>query len=85
MQDSDFGRTMLSLKEKILNVLPVAGDFTPSIQGLSFFRRDTINERENCVYSPVIAVVIQGSNCSIIGNGEHQYGEGYCLISWRII
>jgi hypothetical protein len=81
MQDADFGRTKRFLKENILHALPVAGDFTPSIPGLTFFRRDTINERENCVYSPVIALVIQGAKCSIIGSGEHQYGEGYCLIS----
>jgi hypothetical protein len=44
--------------EKILHALPATGDFIPSIPGLTFFRRDTINERENCVYSPIIAVVI---------------------------
>jgi AraC-like DNA-binding protein len=81
MQDSDFGWTMQSLKEHILHALPAAGDFTLSIPGLTFFRRDAANERENCVYSPVIAVVIQGAKRSIIGNGEYQYGEGYCLIS----
>jgi AraC-like DNA-binding protein len=81
MQDSDFGRTKQFLREKIVHALPAAGDFTPAIPGFTFFRRDTANERENCVYSPVIAVVVQGSKCSIIGDEEHQYGEGYCLIS----
>jgi AraC-like DNA-binding protein len=81
MRDSDFGRAKEFLKEKILHALPEAGDFSPSIPGLTFFRRDTINERENCVYSPVIALVVQGAKRSIIGSGEHQYGEGYCFIS----
>jgi AraC-like DNA-binding protein len=81
MQDADFERTKKFLKEKILHALPVAGDFTPSIPGLTFFRRDTSNEGENCVYSPVVAVVIQGAKRSVIGNGEYQYGEDYCLIA----
>jgi AraC-like DNA-binding protein len=81
MGDSDFERTKQFLKGKILHTLPEAGDFTPSIPGLTFFRRDTINEGENCVYSPVAAVVLQGSKRSVIGNGEYQYGEDYCLIA----
>jgi AraC-like DNA-binding protein len=69
------------LKEKILRALPAAGDFTSSIPGLTFFRRDTINEGENCVYSPVVALVIQGAKRSVIGGGEYHYGEDYCLIA----
>jgi hypothetical protein len=82
MMDSiDFGRTKQFFRERILHAPPEAGDFTPPIPGLTFFRRDTVNKRENCVYSPVIAVVLQGAKCSIIGSEEHQYGEDYCLIA----
>ncbi|MDR2397202.1 MAG: AraC family transcriptional regulator [Spirochaetaceae bacterium] len=81
MQGSDVERTKQFLREKMLHALPEAGDFTPSIPGLTFFRRDTINERENCVYSPAIAVILQGSKCSIIGSEEYRYGEDYGLIA----
>ena len=81
MESVDFERTKQFLKERILHALPEAGDFTPSIPGLTFFRRDTINQGENCVYSPVIAIVVQGFKRSMIGNEEYRYGEDYCLIA----
>ena len=81
METVDFGRAKRFLKERILRALPEPGDFTPTIAGLTFFRRDTINEGENCMYSPAIAVVIQGFKCSIIGNEEYRYGKDYCLIA----
>jgi AraC-like DNA-binding protein len=81
MESVDFERTKQFLKEKILQVLPEAGDFTPVIPGLTFFRRDIINIKVNCTYSPAISVVIQGFKCSIIGNKEYRCGEGHCIIA----
>jgi hypothetical protein len=81
MGNTDFERAKQLLKEKIVHVLPEAGDFTPPIPGLMLFRRDTVNEKENCLYGPMIAVVIQGFKRVIFGNEEYQYGEDYCIVS----
>jgi AraC-like DNA-binding protein len=37
-------------------------------------------EIPNCVYRPLVAVVIQGSKRSVIGSEEYRYGENHCLV-----
>jgi AraC-like DNA-binding protein len=43
-------------------------------------RRHDSKELENCVYKPLVAVVIQGSKRSVIGSEEYRYGENHCLV-----
>ncbi|GMO42172.1 MAG: AraC family transcriptional regulator [Termitinemataceae bacterium] len=80
--ESDYKRTKDILKEKMLHHLPQAGRFITPIDGLQFFRKDTLDktgESENCFYKPLIIIVIQGFKHSVIGNETYQYGEDYCV------
>ncbi len=68
------------LKEKLLRRMPVPGRYPTAIEGLSISRRHDAKELENCVYKPLVAVVVQGSKRSVIGSKEYRYGENHCLV-----
>jgi AraC-like DNA-binding protein len=68
------------LKEKLLRRLPEAGRYPTPIEGFMISRRHDAKELENCVYKPLVAVVVQGSKRSVIGSEEYRYGENHCLV-----
>lgn len=68
------------LKEKLLSRLPGPGRFPTAIEGFMIARRHDSKELENCVYKPLVAVVVQGSKRSVIGSEEYRYGENHCLV-----
>ena len=68
------------LKEKLLHWLPEPGRYPTAIEGLMISRRHDSKELENCVYKPLVAVVVQGSKRSVIGSEEYRYGENHCLV-----
>lgn len=68
------------LKEKLLRWLPQPGRYQTAIDGLMIARRHDSKELENCVYKPLVAVVVQGSKRSVIGSEEYRYGENHCLV-----
>ncbi len=74
-------RTSSLLKEKLLRWMPGTGDYPTAIEGLTIFRRDEPNQRENCFYKPLVAVIVQGFKRSIIGSEEYRYGENHCLVA----
>jgi AraC-like DNA-binding protein len=80
MEEVDGRQLQDMLREKVLRWCPMAGRLVSAVPGLELFRRDTINERERCLYAPVIAVVLQGWKHSVIGNEDYDYGEGYCIV-----
>ena len=43
-------------------------------------RRHDAKDLENCIYKPLVAVVVQGSKRSVIGSEEYRYGENHCLV-----
>jgi AraC-like DNA-binding protein len=69
------------LKEKLLRWMAKTGDYPTAITGLSLHRRDEVDQAENCFYTPVVAVVLQGFKRSVIGSEEYHYGENHCLIN----
>ncbi len=73
-------RTNNLLKEKLLRRLPEAGRCPTAIDGFMISRRHDAKELENCVYKPLVAVVVQGSKRSVIGSEEYRYGENHCLV-----
>ncbi|HYA88178.1 MAG TPA: AraC family transcriptional regulator, partial [Nitrospirota bacterium] len=73
-------RTNSLLKEKLLQWMPVPGRYPTAIEGLMISRRHDATGLENCVYRPLVAVVIQGYKRSMIGSEEYRYGENHCLI-----
>jgi len=69
------------LKEKLLRWLPEPGRYPTAIEGLMISRRHDAKKLENCIYKPLVAVVVQGSKRSVIGSEEYRYGENSCLSS----
>jgi AraC-like DNA-binding protein len=68
------------LKANLLQKLPEPGTIPTAIDGLQLSRRDEIGKRENCIYRPMIAVVVQGSKRAVIGDEEYHYGEGSYMV-----
>jgi len=68
------------LKEKLLRRLPAPGLYTTAIEGFMIARHHDAKEIQNCIYRPLVAVVVQGSKRSLIGSEEYRYGENHCLI-----
>ena len=73
-------RTNNLLKEKLLSRLPEPGLYPTAIEGLMIARHHDSKEIGNCVYKPMVAVVIQGSKHSVIGSKVYRYGENHCLV-----
>ena len=68
------------LKEKLLRWLPEPGRYPTAIEGFMLARRHDAKDLENCIYKPLVAVVVQGSKRSVIGSEEYRYGENHCLV-----
>ena len=68
------------LKEKLLRWMPEPGLCPTAVEGLMLARHHDANEIGNCVYKPMVAVVIQGSKRSVIGSKVYRYGENHCLV-----
>ncbi len=73
-------KTNSLLKEKLLRRLPEPGRYPTAIEGFMISRRHDAKELENCVYKPLVAVVLQGTKRSVIGSEEYRYGENHCLV-----
>jgi AraC-like DNA-binding protein len=73
-------KTNSLLKEKLLRWMPEPGRYPTAIEGFAIARRHDAKELENCVYKPLVAVVLQGSKRSVIGSEEYRYGENHCLV-----
>jgi AraC-like DNA-binding protein len=78
--DTRIARINRLLKEKLLRRLPEPGRYPTAIEGFMIARRHDARELENCVYRPLVAVVLQGSKRSVIGSEEYRYGENHCLV-----
>ena len=74
-------QTAEQLKKKLLQRLPESGRIPTAVDGLMLSRKDEANVSESCFYRPTIGVVIQGAKRSLIGNEEHHYGGGYCMVA----
>jgi AraC-like DNA-binding protein len=77
---TELARTNSLLKEKLLRWMPQPGLYPTAIEGLMIARHHDAKEIENCVYKPMVAVVIQGSKRSVIGSKVYRYGENHCLV-----
>ena len=53
-------KTNSLLKEKLLRWMPEPGRYPTAIEGFAIARRHDAKELENCVYKPLVAVVLQG-------------------------
>jgi AraC-like DNA-binding protein len=75
----EFGSTPVLLKAKLLHRLPESGAFPTAISGLQLFRCDRGYQRGYSFFQPMVAVPVQGSLHSIIGDTDFACGEGSYL------
>lgn len=69
------------LREALLRRMPEQCDYPTPVPGFVLHRRDVINNPENCFNKPILAVTIQGSKRTVVGNEEYRYGAGNCLVA----
>jgi len=69
------------LKEKLLSRMATDDDFPTTIEGLALHRRDGLRRPENCLYTPMAVVVLQGRKRVVIGAREYCYGENECFVN----
>lgn len=69
------------LTEKLLQRMPEPGHYPTAIPGFILHRRDIPNRPENCFNRPILAVTVQGSKRTVMGNGEYRYGAGHYLLA----
>ncbi|MDR2522715.1 MAG: AraC family transcriptional regulator [Synergistaceae bacterium] len=68
----------MSLKIKLLELLPETGKFKTAIDGLYLYRRDE-DVRIDCFNSPCIGIIVQGGKRAVIADEEYQYTEGHYI------
>lgn len=69
------------LRERLIQRMPVPGNYPTPFQGVMTNRRDEINKPENCWNEPILAVTLQGAKRVIVGTEEYRYGVGNCLLA----
>jgi AraC-like DNA-binding protein len=74
-----FRQTSELLKASLSNRLPEPGSFPTLIPGLQLSRREAAGQKENCFYRPMLALVVQGSKRSLIGDEAYRCGENTCV------
>lgn len=79
LQDTE--KIYTTLSEKLLQRMPKAGDYPTAIPGFVLHRRDETNKPDGCFNRPILAVTIQGSKRTIVGNVEYRYGTCSCLVA----
>jgi AraC-like DNA-binding protein len=71
--------TKQQLKTELLKRCGNSGAFSTAIDGLLISRRNERGKAEQCLYSPIIGIILQGKKKSIIGGREYLFGEGDCI------
>ena len=70
-----------SLSEMLLRMMPEAGDYPAAIDGLTTYRRDEALQLDNCIYCPLVTLVVQGFKSSLVGNQALEYQSGQYMIT----
>lgn len=70
----------LALRKELLSLLPRAMRYETPVPGLVLTRIDRDRVPENCFYSPMVGLVVQGCKYSTIGGCEANYGENRCVV-----
>lgn len=80
-EKNETDRIYAQLREALLKRMPEPCDYPTPITGFVLHRRDEVNKPENCFNKPILAVTIQGSKRTVVGNEEYRYGAGNCLVA----
>ena len=68
------------IKSQILRILPEEGRLETAVSGLALTRYDSGRPPERCLYSPMVAFVVQGLKKAFYGEIEASYGQGQCVV-----
>jgi AraC-like DNA-binding protein len=67
----DIGMAKALLTKKLYGRMPTPGENPTAIAGLTLYRGDEIHSVGNCLYRPLISVIMQGAKRIVIGNEEY--------------
>lgn len=70
-----------SLTETLLRRMPEPGDYPAVIEGVTTYRRDESLQLDNCIYCPLVTLVVQGFKSSLVGNQALDYQGGQYMIT----
>lgn len=70
-----------SLTEILLRRMPEPGDYPAVIDGLTTYRRDESLQLDNCIYCPLVTLLVQGFKSSLVGNQVLEYRSGQYMIT----
>lgn len=70
-----------SLTKTLLRRMPKSGDYPTIIDGLTTYRRDETLQLDNCIYCPLVTLVVQGFKSSLVGNQALEYQGGQYMIT----
>lgn len=76
----DLDKSRITLKEKLLNILPDAGEYLAPFGGLALHRIHTMMNTRPVVLKPVVVVIAQGQKCVRTELAEYTYGESNYFI-----
>lgn len=68
------------LRERLYQLMPKTGDYRTGITGFGMHRRDDSGTLDNCLYRPMVSVVVQGSKRMTLGSKEYIYKAGQCMV-----
>ncbi|MDR1452121.1 MAG: AraC family transcriptional regulator [Helicobacteraceae bacterium] len=77
----DVERAKALLKERLRARMQKSGNYPASIEGLNLYRRDDTANIEQCIYKPMIALVIRGDKRISVGSNEYACTENNVLIA----
>lgn len=56
------------------------GDYPTVVNDVTLFRRDVTNRNENCLYSPLIVIIAQGTKRTQVGTEIYDYHQGDVMV-----
>jgi AraC-like DNA-binding protein len=67
----EIGKVKTLLKERLYRRMPTPGENSTAISGLTFYRGDAIRSGRNCLYRPLISLIVQGEKRIVAGNAHY--------------
>ncbi|MDW6003258.1 AraC family transcriptional regulator [Vibrio mangrovi] len=69
------------LREQLLQRMPEPGNYPTPVSSVMLCRRNKSHQPENCFNKPILAMTVQGSKRTVVGNEVHHYTVGQALLA----
>jgi AraC-like DNA-binding protein len=76
----EIGRAKALLTKKLCDLMSSPGENPTAISGLTLYRGDEIHTVGNCLYRPLISVIMQGTKRIAVGNEEYCCSDNDIMI-----